>query len=226
MTHSNHRRGSRESLESDWVLFAASGTDLTTETAKHKQFLEILMKYDPSNVVTRTEVEGEGRRLRYTKGWDKRFNSGVHEASTLEDIKNYPRPKRGGAVYTNKESVQKVVNDLVDAKLGFSVVISGIFDEVYDICEKAGIEAHTVNMSGGVLGKTSLLPEPYLLDFTTMCGHHFIADSLVKYLIDRVKRGKVSAEHAAVEISKQCTCNFFNVDRAVVMINDYIKANP
>jgi len=223
MTHSNHRRGDRESLQQDWIVFAAPGTELDTDTNKHKRFIEILVEHKPVNLVTNAGVEGDSYRLRAVQGWDASMNSGIHEASTVQAILDFIKPKSGAGVYTNKESVQRVVNDLVDAELGFSIVISGIFDEVFDICEKAGIEAHTVNISGETLGKISLLPKPKILEITTMCGHHFVADSLVKHLIERVRRGEIRAEEAAVEMAKQCTCNFFNVERAKRLINEYIE---
>lgn len=222
MTHSNHRRGSRESLMGDWVVFAAPGTELMGEASKHKKFLEILTKHDPVNCTTNTGIEGESRRLRYVKGWTKQKDSGVHQSATLDEIKSLETPRGGSALYNNKEAVQEVVNELVEADLGFSIVISGIFDEVYDMCENAGIESHTVNFSGETLGKLSLLPESKILEITTMCGHSFVATSLVKHLAQRVKQGRMTAEDASVELAKQCTCNWFNADRATKLIKEYV----
>jgi hypothetical protein len=63
--------------------------------------------------------------------------------------------------------------------------------------------------------------EPRILEFVTMCGHSLIGSSLVIYLIERVKRVAMTA--AAVQMGKQCACNFFNNVRASRMINDLIK---
>ena len=218
MTHSNHRRGSRESLMADWIVFAAPGTELVEAVEKHKTFLEILTRHDPVCCTTNTGIEGASKRLRYVKGWSKEKDSGVHESATLDDIRNTAKPRGGSAVFDNKEAVQGVVNELTQAGLGFSVVISGILDEVSDICERAGTRAHTVNMSGETLGKMFLLPEPKILEITTMCGHHFVAASLVRYLIERVRQGRITANDASIEMAKQCTCNFFNADRASKLI--------
>jgi hypothetical protein len=218
MTHSNHRRGSRESLMSDWIVFAAPGTELVEAVEKHKTFLDILTRHDPVSCTTNTGIEGASKRLRYIKGWSKEKDSGVHESASIDDIRNAVKPRGGSAIFNNKEAVQEVVNELTKAELGFSVVISGIFNEVYDICERAAIRAHTVNMSGETLGKMSLLPEPKILEVTSMCGHHFVAASLARYLIDRVKQGRITAKNAAIEMAKQCTCNFFNADRASKLI--------
>ncbi len=164
-----------------------------------------------------------GKAILPTRYWDKKYDSGVHDSVTLEEFKNAEITRGGSAVYDNKESVQKVVNDLVDAELGLSVTVSGIFDEVFDICENAGIKAHTANMSAETLGNMSLMPEPETLEFTTMCGHAFVASNLVRHLLDRVKGGKITPERASVEMAKQCTCNFFNVERATKMINEYVE---
>lgn len=224
MTHSNHRRGSRESLVQDWVVFCFPSLDNTPEV--HKKFRDILAQHDPVCCTTTAKIDGVSKRLRYAKYWDKKYDSGIHESVTLEEFKNIVNPRGGSAVYDEKESVQKVVNDLADAELGLSVTVSGIIDEVHDICEKAGIKAHTVNMSAETLGNLSLMPEPETLEFTTMCGHAFVANTLVRHLLGRVKSGKMTPERASVEMAKQCTCNFFNVERATKMINEYVETHP
>ncbi len=220
MTHSNHRRGSRESLEKDWVVFCFPSMDNPPEV--HKKFRDILAKHDPVCCTTTATIDGKKKRMRYNKYWDKKYDSGLHESVTLEEYKNAENTRGGSAVYDNKESVQKVVNDLVEAELGLSVTVSGIFDELYDICENAGIQAHTVNMSAETLGDMSLLPDQDILEFTTMCGHAFVASNLVKHLLNQVKNGRMTPEHASAEMSKQCTCNFFNVERGAKLINEYI----
>ncbi len=207
----------------DWVVFSAPGSELQGDAVKHKKFLDILTKYEPVNCRTNTGIEGESKRLRYVKNWIKQKDSGVHESATLEEIMINQTPKGGSAVYNNKEAVQKVVNELVEADLGFSIVISGIFDEVIDICENAGIKPHTVNYSGGILGDVTLLPDPKILEITTMCGHHFVAAGLAEHLIERVKQGKMTAEDASIELAKQCTCNWFNADRAAKLIKDIVS---
>jgi hypothetical protein len=39
-----------------------------------------------------------------------------------------------------------------------------------------------------------------------------------------VKNGGITAEDAAVELGKQCTCNFFNVARGAELIKSYIAS--
>jgi len=42
---------------------------------------------------------------------------------------------------------------------------------------------------------------------------------LVKQCLTKVEKNIMTAEEAAVELGKQCTCNIFNTKRAVNIIN-------
>jgi len=223
MTHSNHRRGSRESLMGDWVVFT-SGAGRIKDRSKHRKQIEILMRHNPVGLGTSTLDGGSSRRLRYVKGWDRSKDSGIQKVYSLEEIKSHKDLGAGSAVYTNFEDVKAVLKELKEADLGFSIVYSGIFDKVFEACEEAGQGPHTVNLSAETFGKVGLLPEPKILELTTMCGHHMVSQYLVKHLCGQVKRGKMKAQDAAVEMAKQCTCNFFNVVRAEQLINEYIKS--
>jgi hypothetical protein len=95
----------------------------------------------------------------------------------------------GHAVYTDIDTVQKVLQDLKTFDLGISIVVSGIFDEVFEACKNAGMEPHTVNMSVGTWGKTELLPDQLILELCTMCGHAMISSKLAELMIEKVKKG-------------------------------------
>lgn len=185
--------------------------------------MEILMKHNPVGLSTVTLEGEEPRRLRYVRGWDSSKDSGIHKSATLEEIRAYKDLNAGSAVFTNFEDVKAVLKELKEADLGFSVVITGIFEKVHEACKEAGTGPHTVNMSAGTFGRVELLPDPKILEITTMCGHHMISPNLVKHLIEQVKKGSMSIEDAAVEMAKQCTCNLFNVDRAMRLIEKYIR---
>ncbi|MDH5792328.1 MAG: hypothetical protein OEZ44_09070, partial [Candidatus Bathyarchaeota archaeon] len=77
---------------------------------------------------------------------------------------------------------------------------------------------HTVNMSLGTWGRTELLPEGPVLELCTMCGHAMVSSRLVEAMISRVRKGAMTAEDAAVELGKQCTCNIYNTVRAAKII--------
>ena len=47
------------------------------------------------------------------------------------------------AVFTDLDTLQKVVEDLIRADLGLSINISGLLEEVQACCRKAGIERHS-----------------------------------------------------------------------------------
>jgi hypothetical protein len=207
----------------DWIVFT-SGAGRIKDRAKHRKQIEILMRHNPVGLGTSTMDGGSPRRLRYVKGWDRSRDSGILKASTLEEIKSHKDLGAGSAVYTNFEDVKAVLRELKEADLGFSIVYSGIFDKVFEACGEASQGPHTVNLSAETFGKLELLPEPKVLEITTMCGHHMVSQYLVKHLCGQVKRGKMKAQDAAVEMAKQCTCNFFNVVRAEQLINEYIKS--
>ena len=221
MTHSNHRRGTRESLMGDWVIFTYPGK--TPEASK--RILDIYTKYKPVGCSCSVLENGKRTSKRHLKGWSKKQDSGVHRSVSLDDLRELKEP--GGWIsgtYDNKESVQGVIKELGEGNFGSCTVVSGIFDEVNEITNKAPVAySHTINMSAETFGKLDLLPEPKILEIITMCGHHFVSPHLVKHLSNQVKAGKKTAEEAAVELGKQCTCNFFNVARAAKLINQYIS---
>lgn len=222
MTHTHHRRGSRESLQKDFVVLAmidpavkAQHTYKGPLEERVKRLLEIFGKYNPVSLAARTP----GRRLRYLKGWEPRMDSGIHRTATLEEILTCEDVEGiGHAVYTSKEAVEGVLKELKKADLGISIVVSGVFDETFELCKKIGIKPHTVNMSLGTWGKTQLLPESPVLELCTMCGHAMVSHKLVETVIARVKKDVMTPEEAAVELGKQCTCNIFNTVRAKEII--------
>jgi len=221
MTHSNHRRGTRESLMGDWVVFTTDARPLEPE--KHRKMMDILSRHNPVGLATRRMEKDKTTRIRYVKGWDKRKDSGIFKSSTLDEIKAERGIKWGSAIYTNYEDVKEVLKELKEADLGISVVFSGLFDKVHEACREAGTGPHTVNMSAETFGRLELLPEPKILEITTMCGHHMISPFLVKHLAKAVKMGRMTSEEASVEMAKQCTCNFFNVVRGAKLLQEYIE---
>lgn len=230
MTHTHHRRGGRDSLQKDYVVLAmidpavkAQQTYKRPLKERVRKLLGILGKYNPLALSIRIH----GRRFRYLRGWEPHMDSGVHHSRTLEEMmKCEDMDGVGSAVYTSKEAVEGVLKELNEADLGISIVVSGIFDEVFDVCKKVGIKPHTVNMSLGSWGKTQFLPKGGILELCTMCGHAMISPKLVETMIERVKKGILTPEEAAVELGKQCLCNIFNTDRAVSIVERIIPAKP
>ncbi len=223
MTHTNHRRGSRESLTKDFVILSmieptseAQRTYRGPLEGRVKRFLEICGGHGPVAITARAG----GRRLRYLKGWTREMDSGIHQASTLEEVIGCEEIEGGvgHAVYTDREAVVEVLRKLREEDLGLSIVVSGVFEEVFEACRRAGLKPHTVNMSLGTWGRMELLPDEPILELCTMCGHAMISRRLAEKMIERVGSGALTPEAAAVELGKQCTCNIFNTVRAAEII--------
>lgn len=209
MTHSNHRRGDRQSLEGDYVILVRG--DLRGQPEKAKKAVKVLADNDPVGLIKRRT----GAALRYMRNWKEGLE-------LRELVENPDTPIYIAGVYSREEDVEGVLRELAEADLGFSVVVSGIFDNVFHVCKKVGTGPHTVNMSMETMGRTELMPEDRILEMTTMCGHSLVSEHLVRHLIDRVRKGRMTAEEAGLELGKQCVCNFFNPIRAKKIIEEYI----
>jgi len=126
--------------------------------------------------------------------------------------------KIGHAVFDNKEAVTEVLRELKEADLGISVIVGGIFENVDECLEKAGLKHHTANFSLGVWGKTEKLPGNDILEVTTMCGHALIAPNLVKAMVKEIKAGTKTPEEAAKVLMPNCACGVFNPARAAKLL--------
>ncbi len=228
MTHTNHRRGSRESLSRDFVILSMIEPTSGAQRGyggpleeRVRRFLEICGRYEPVAIAARAG----GRRLRYLRGWTPEMDSGIHHASSLGEVVGCGEIEGGvgHAVYMDREAVTDVLRELKEADLGLSIVVSGIFDEVFEACRRAGLKPHTVNMSLGTWGKVELLPPEPILELCTMCGHAMISRRLAETMIERVEAGALTPEEAAVELGKQCTCNIFNTVRAAEIIEKAVE---
>lgn len=132
----------------------------------------------------------------------------------------------GGAlshfVYDSKEKVIEVLRNLIEADLGLSVVVSGLFEEVKGCCQAAGTYPHTVNHSLGFWGEQDKLPHQRMLEFTTMCGHGQVSPNLVYHLAKKVQGKAMSTADAALEMTKPCLCNIFNPVRAEELLHRFL----
>jgi hypothetical protein len=149
--------------------------------------------------------------------------SGPKMRKFFEILKKYPAVNFGDGykdqsvahyVFSDAEAVGKMLKELKEADLGLSVIVSGVFEKVGELCRQAGLPMHTVEYSGGVMGRTERLPKGPVLSITTMCGHGLVSSNLVKKMATQVKKGKKSLPEAAAELAKPCMCGVFNVERA------------
>ena len=226
MTHTHHRRGSKESLEGDFVLLSMVDKNIEAQCSysgpyqdRVQRLLSICAAHNPVGLTARLS----GTRLRYMKHWDSGMDSGIYKLTAKDEI---PEAEDIDyichAVFTNRDDLEAVLGEVKSADLGISIVISGLFEGVSEICGKVGLEPHTVNMSLGTWGKTELIPQSPTLELCTMCGHAMISPRLAEKMIDMVRKSVKTPEAAAVELGKQCTCNVFNTIRAAEIIRRHV----
>ncbi|NQT05001.1 MAG: hypothetical protein HQ577_03230 [Dehalococcoidia bacterium] len=207
MTHTLHRQGSKESLDKDYIFLcmAAKGFNEDGADEKMREFLRIMLRHNPVNA-------GDMR-------------SGNMFNSNMDDIlSNVSNTSIVHGVFIDSDTSTKVLQELKDADLGMSVVISGPFDSVDCICKAAGLSPHSLDFSAGIWGNTKKLPSKDVLEVTTMCGHGMVASNLVKSLVDDIKAGQITADEAGKELAKQCACGIFNPARAAELLQGMASA--
>jgi len=199
MTHSLHRRGTRENLSQDYVMLClpAVGINDKDHEPKLEEFLRICMRYNPLNI-----------------GAIKLGNMYSHRA---EDV---IKAAHGivHAVFDSPKTVTAVLNDLKNADIGMSTVVSGIFENVDQALAEAGLRHHTANFSLGIWGKTEKLPSNEILEIITMCGHALIPTNLVKEMVKEIKAGRKTPLDAAKVLAPNCACGIFNPARAAELL--------
>jgi hypothetical protein len=197
MSHTLHRCGKHDDLKNDFVVFCMSAKTVNAKGSgpKMRKFFEILKKYPAVNF-------GDVKT-------GSRFNS---DWQTIRD--GYKDQSVAHYVFSDAEVVGQILKELKEADLGLSVIVSGVFEKVGELCRQAGLPMHTVEYSGGVMGRTERLPKGPVLSITTMCGHGLVSANLVKKMATQVKKGKKSLPEAAAELAKPCMCGVFNAQRA------------
>jgi len=213
MTHTLHRRGSAGSLKDDYVVMqlATVGINNIGAAPKQKVALEIMLKHNPVNW---TNLD-----------WGSKFKDGYtraieHYDSSVDHIDD------DVAVFRSKEDFEACVAELKAAKLGLSVVVSGLFDQLLDSLHKLGLNPHTVQYSLGTFGNLDRLPPENILEITTMCGHHCVSPALVLRMIRDIKRRRISTEEASRALAKPCVCGVFNPSRAERLLEEIITPEP
>lgn len=200
-----HREGDLENLREDFVVFTMSAKTVNAKGSSEKMqnFFEIVEKYNPVNygdMKTGNMLNSDGNTI----------YKGIQDISIVH------------FVFTDKEIVGKVLEELEKANLGTSVVVSGLVEATDRLCKQAGLKMHTVEFSGGIHGKLELLPERPILEITTMCGHGMVASNLVNEMVKQIKKGKKTLQEAAVELAKPCQCGIFNPKRAEILFKRFM----
>ena len=123
-------------------------------------------------------------------------------------------------VFTNKEDLERALAEIKKENLGVSIIISGNFQDIFEVCKKLKITPHTVEFSAGIFGKKELLPDDNILEITTMCGHGLISPNYVNEIVRKVGRGKLKPLDGAKKLAKPCYCGVFNPERAAILLEE------
>jgi len=208
MTNTLHRQGPAESLKNDYVIFAhtAKGINREGSAPKLQEFMRICLKYNPVNI-----------------GDAKQGNSLQDDIDIEKLIANQSDGAGATAVFTDLDTLRKVVEELIQADLKLSINISGLMDEVQQCCRKAGIERHSAEHSLGFWGAKSRLPEREIMAFNTMCGHGMVSFNFVRKMIEYVKLNRLTPKKAATIMAKCCECGAFNPVRAEMLLEKVNK---
>ncbi len=138
MTHSLHRIGSEKTFQDDYVLISrpAMGINHVGCSPKIRRTLEIIFEEGPTNLGSLTTQEN------MTMGLDPQ-----KMIAKTED--NSPVM----CCFHERQKVVNVLSRLKEEEIGLSVVVSGLIDNVLDICQEVGLKPHSANISLGIHGK-------------------------------------------------------------------------
>lgn len=201
MTHTLHREGIQRDGSNDYVLLAmVEGNDEQKQNNLAELFRTVL-RYRPINYTGKAY-----------------FPDPSDEQLPLL----YKRIKTGMAVFDSREILVEVLRQIRDKQLGISVVVSGLFSHINQDCQKLGLSMHTVNYSLGVWGKKEMLPDPKIMEITTMCGHGLVSFNLVQSLLKEVQSGKKTLAEASQILARPCVCGVFNTRRATKLLQAMI----
>jgi hypothetical protein len=203
MTNTLHRQGTRKDLKNDYVIFAHTAKGITREGSapKLQEFMRICLKYHPVNI-----------------GDSKQGNILQDDIDIQKLISNQRDGAGATAVFTDLDTLEKVVEELIQADLGISINISGLLDEVKTCCQRVGIQRHSAEHSLGIWGAKDRLPEREILEFNTLCGHGMVSFNLIRKMIEYVKLRRLTPKKAARIMAKCCECGAFNPVRAEMLL--------
>ncbi|MBR0199833.1 MAG: hypothetical protein IJQ42_06700 [Oscillospiraceae bacterium] len=203
MSHSLHRfRKDGCKVPNDYVMITLAAQGLNSQGAENKlrTMYNILRSEDPVNY-------GEDNQ------------GGLYSGKTVEEIlENITDRSNPTACFDSIEKVKGVLQKAKEADTGMSVVLTGDYDTVFDALDEMGLTPHSVNVSIGYFGNLKALPPEEILEISSMCGHCMVCPDHIEKVIDKVKRGIMTAEAAAKDLAKPCSCSVFNPVRAQELI--------
>ena len=208
MTNTLHRQGSVEGLGEDYVIFVTMARGINREGSAPKihEFLRICQKYNPINIGS--------SKMGTVLQEDVRFQdlvTGLKDGST------------SAAVFTDLDTLKKVLAELIEVDLGISINVSGLLKGVQKCCHSNGIERHSVEHSLGFWGSRDRLPEREVLEINTICGHGMVSFSLIRKMMEQVKMRRLTPKEAAEIMGRCCECAVFNTTRAEHLLKKVLE---
>ncbi|KJS23660.1 MAG: hypothetical protein VR72_00705 [Clostridiaceae bacterium BRH_c20a] len=206
MTHSLHRSGPIESQKKDfnWFMYQTKGVNDVNIKPKALEFI--------------AAAEAVG-----SENWGDVKSGPRTQYKTEEIIDRITDKSRIRGVFTKREQVVEFLKIMKEKDTGLSVVITGVLSEVLPACEEAEVTPHSINYSLGVWGKKDNLPDDTTLSITTMCGHHMIPPKYVEHMMDQVKKGRLTADEAAIKLANFCYCGIYNQVRCSDIISKTVN---
>ena len=199
MTNTLHRQGAVEDLKEDYVIFVSMARGINREGSAPKihEFLRICQKHNPVNIGS------------------SKLGTVLQDDVDFQDlVTNLKDGSTSAAVFTDLDTLQKVLAELIEADLGISINVSGLLDGVQECCHGNGIERHSVEHSLGFWGSRDRLPEREILEINTLCGHGMVSFSLIRKMMEYVKMRRLTPKEAAEIMGRCCECAVFNTTRA------------
>jgi hypothetical protein len=202
MTHTLHRTGDPDSLREDYPMLAirAKGFNDEGNDWRLRKILEIAARHPIVN------FSDDKTGSKFTASLEEILRSDKTDLPMVQ------------MVFTSTEDMTRFMEDLKEADLGISVVASGLFEEIFKCCRKAGLQPHSVHYSLGVHGRVEQLPPKEIMDITTMCGHALVSKHLVTKLVADIKAGKETGSSAAETLARDCICGILNPVRAAKIL--------
>ena len=203
MTNTLHRQGAPGDLKHDYIIFVhtAAGKNREGSAPQIREFMRICRKYQPANM-------GDVKQ------------GSMHQDDIEVDrlIDNLTEGTVAAAVFTDLDTLEQVVRELMQADLGICINITGLLDEAQGCCRRVGITRHSAEHSLGIWGAKDRLPEREVMEFNTMCGHGMVSFNLIRRMIEQVRMRRMTPKQAARMMAKCCECGAFNPARAEALL--------
>jgi hypothetical protein len=208
MTNTLHRQGAAEDLKEDYVIFVTMARGINREGSAPKihEFLRICEKYNPINI-----------------GSSKMGTVLQDDVSFQDLVTGLKDGSTSAAVFTDLDTLKKVLGELIEADLGISINVSGLLEGVQECCHANGMERHSVEHSLGFWGSRDRLPEREVLEINTLCGHGMVSFSLIRKMMEQVRMRRLTPREAAEIMGRCCECAVFNTTRAERLLEKVLE---